>query len=302
MLPSEVDYHAACAKKWFGKAGIPEMPFAHTSVHELARQIVRAQVAVTGVQPKLSLDIAKIEGTTRFTLVGLQGRYILKPQTDCYPYLPENEDLTMQLAEAIGIDTVPHVLMRMADGKLAYLARRIDRTAKGEKVAMEDFCQLSEQLTEYKYRGSHERITKIIRRFSEAPGLDIVAFWILVLFCWLTGNNDMHLKNFSLYQPHGAGFLLSPAYDLLNVAIVNPADHEELALTLNGKKSKLHRADFETAMLDSGMDKKAVENVFRKFEKVYPKWESIIHRSFIPEEMQDAYLQIVQERISRLYA
>lgn len=300
LLPTEVDYHATCAKKWFGKAGIPQMPYAHASIRDLAKQVIRAQVTVTGVQTKLSIDIAKIENTTRFTIVGLQGGYILKPQTAQYQHLPENEDVTMHLAEATGIAVVPHILVRLADGELAYLTRRIDRTGRGEKVAMEDLCQLSEQLTEYKYRGSHERIAKIIRRYSEAPGLDMVTFWTLVLFCWLTGNNDMHLKNFSLYRPQGMGYVLTPAYDLLNVAIVNPNDKEELALTLNGKKSKLTREDFEKAMMESGVDKKVVENIFRKFEKTYPKWKDIIRQSFLPDDMKEAYWKLIEERISRL--
>lgn len=151
-----------------------------------------------------------------------------------------------------------------------------------------------------KYKSSYEQVAKVIAHYSATPILDVMRYYELLLFCWITGNNDMHLKNFSLYCPTETGHILTPAYDLLNVVIVNPKDTEELALTLNGKKRKLTRADFEKAMLGCGMNEKVVSNIFRKFEKIYPAWESTIRSSFLPQEMQDRYWNLVQERMQRI--
>lgn len=165
---------------------------------------------------------------------------------------------------------------------------------------MEDMCQLSERLTEDKYKGSYERIAKLIREHSSAPLLDIINFWEVVVFSWLTGNADMHLKNFSLFKPKEE-YMLTPAYDLLSTAIVMPEDDEELALTLNGKKKKIKREDFEKAMRDNGMDDKAITNLFNKFEKALPKWYSIIKESFLPTEQQTQYRELIERMSARLF-
>ncbi|MDE7154029.1 MAG: HipA domain-containing protein [Muribaculaceae bacterium] len=297
----EKDYHKRCARKIFESAVVPELPYTRDNIRELAKEIVTASTSVTGVQAKLSLDITRgTKGESqRFTIVGLWGRFILKPQTDRFSYLPENEDLIMHLAETIGITTVPHSLIRFADGELCYITRRIDRTKKGEKIAMEDMCQLSERLTEDKYKGSYERIAKLIRQYSSAPLLDIVNFWEIVMFSWLVGNADMHLKNFSLYKPN-TNYMLTPAYDLLSTSIAMPEDDEELALTLNGKKKNIKREDFEKAMCDSGMDEKAIANTFSKFSKALPKWTEIISESFLPYEKQQELRALISLLANRI--
>lgn len=290
LADGEVDYHKACARKIFESTTVPVLPYTRANIKELAREIVTASTTVTGVQAKLSLDITRGHAgePQRFTIVGLWGRFILKPQTELYNNLPENEDLTMHMAEAVGIKTVPHSLIRFADGELCYITRRVDRTKKGAKIAMEDMCQLSERLTEDKYKGSYERIAKLIRQYSSAPLLDVVNFWEVVLFSWLTGNADMHLKNFSLFRP-ADNYMLTPAYDLLSTALAMPEDDEELALTLNGKKKRIKREDFEKAMRDSGMDEKAIANLFARFSKAIPKWHELINVSFLPADLQEAY-------------
>lgn len=276
------------------------LAYARADMDALAKEIIATQTTLTGVQPKISLHLQDHEGSKRLTIVGLWGGYIFKPQTEDYPHLPEVEDLTMHLAEQSKIDVVPHSLIRLADGELGYITRRIDRLPDETKVAMEDMCQLSERPTEYKYKSSYEQVAKVIARYSATPVLDLMRYYELLLFCWLTGNNNMHLKNFSLYRPTNTGYVLTPAYDLLNVAIVNPADNEELALTLNGKKRRLTRTDFEKAMLGSGLNEKVVSNIFRKFLKIYPAWESTIRASFLPHDLQDAYWALIQNRINRL--
>lgn len=301
LAEGERDYHKSCARKIFESTSVPELPYTRDKIKELAKEIVMANTTVTGVQAKLSLDISRgADGKQqRFTIVGLWGRFILKPQTDRYVNLPENEDLVMHLAEVAGIKTVPHSLIRFADGELCYITRRIDRTKKGEKIAMEDMCQLSERLTEDKYKGSYERIAKLIRQHSSAPLLDIVNFWEVVLFSWLTGNADMHLKNFSLFKPT-ANYMLTPAYDLLSTSIVDPEDDEELALTLNGKKKKIKREDFEKAMRDSGLDEKTIANVFTKFSKALPKWTEVINKSFLPIEKREELQALISRMATRV--
>lgn len=295
-----IDFHPQCAKKIFGKATTPVFPYKHAEIKELAEEVVRSKTAVTGVQAKLSMDIEHLQHESRFTIVGLWGRYILKPQSELYQNLPELEDLTMHLAEIAKIQVVPHTLVRFADGQLVYLTRRIDRTAKGEKIPMEDMCQLSEKLTEHKYRGSHEQIAKLILRYSAAPKLDLAKFWEIVLFSWITGNSDMHLKNFSLYTPIKGNPQLAPAYDLLNTLLVMPSDTEELALTLNAKKKKIALQDFQKAASNSGLEEKVFQNILRKFHDVQNDWFAFIEQSFLSKEMKTAYIQMITIRMSRL--
>ena len=295
-----VDFHPQCAKRFFGSTAVPSFPYKHSEIKELAKEVVRSQTAVTGVQAKLSMDIEKVQHETRFTIVGLWGRFILKPQTELYPHLPELEDLTMHLAEAAHIQVVPHTLVRFADGELCYLTRRVDRTPKGEKIPMEDMCQLSQKLTEHKYRGSYEQIAKLILRYSSAPKLDLARFWEVVLFSWITGNSDMHLKNFSIFSPFSDNYQLAPAYDLLNTLLVMPSDQEELALTLNAKKKKIKLQDFVSAMNNSGLEGKVIQNMFQRFRSAEEKWYDWIENSFLPQEMKTAYIMMIKERMSRL--
>lgn len=270
----ETDFHKACSRKMFGTQTVPELPYSRVNLTELAKQVIRSQTTLTGVQAKLSLDITRGNDREpqRFTIVGLWGRYILKPQTDRFPYLPELEDLTMHLAEQAKIKVVPHSLVRFADGELCYITRRIDRTPEGDKLPMEDMCQLTERLTEHKYKGSYEQIAKAIQRYSSVPKLDLVNYWEQVYFSWITGNADMHLKNFSLYSKEPGKYVLTPAYDMLSTALVMPEDTEELALSLNGKKRKIKKSDWITAMKASGLDDKVMENIFNKFQKAQGKW------------------------------
>ena len=197
----QTDFHPNCARKFFGTADAPLLEYRRDDLDALAAQVIQAQTSLTGVQPKLSLNLHKHEGTNRLTIVGLWGDFIFKPQTDAYPELPENEDLTMHMAEAARIKVVPHLLIRLADGSLGYITHRIDRTKKGEKLDMEDLCQLTLHPTEYKYKSSYEQIAKTIAAHSSMPKLDLVNFMQVLLFSFITGNNDMHLKNFSLYRP-----------------------------------------------------------------------------------------------------
>ncbi|NEW80621.1 MAG: HipA domain-containing protein [Gelidibacter sp.] len=293
----KVGYHVSCSKKMFGKAIPPEFPYAEKDMVKLAEQVIKSQRTITGVQPKLSLGIQKFKDkniTERFTIVGVFGEYILKPQSEVYNNLPEIESLTMHLAEIAKISTVKHSLIRLQSGQLAYITKRIDRS-NGGKFHMEDMCQLTERLTEHKYKGSYEQIAKVILKHSENPGLDVNNFYELVLFSFLTGNNDMHLKNFSLLKKDG-NYNLCPVYDLVASELIVEGDDEELALNLNGKKKKLKRKDFEEAMRSAKIEEKAIANIFKKIAKLLPKWHDFIELSFLPDEVKIEYHQLINSK------
>ncbi|MFM7153029.1 MAG: HipA domain-containing protein [Bacteroidota bacterium] len=297
------DFHESCSKKIFGLPFPPDLPYHEENLELLAKEIIQSQTAITGVQAKLSLHITgnnKTDAKRRFNIVGLWGGYILKPPVTQYPQLPEVEDATMHLAQSAKIKTAPHSLIRLKSGTLAYITKRMDRSRRG-KLAMEDMCQLTERLTEDKYRGSYEQIGKTIQQYSATPGLDLVNFCELVLFSFLTGNADMHLKNFSLLEQPGLGMTLSPSYDLVNTTLVNPADDEEMALNLNGKKKKLKRQDFIAAMNTLRVEEKQQRNIFDKMIRAVPGWEVLIDRSFMSESFKDRYKNIIHERLARLH-
>ncbi len=293
------DFHPNCARKFFGTKDAPILEYKHNDLNQLAEQVIRAQTSLTGVQPKLSLNLNKHDGCNRLTIVGLWGDYIFKPQTEAYPQLPENEDLTMHLAEAAKIKVVPHSLIRLSDGKLGYITKRIDRTKNGEKIDMEDMCQLTLHPTEYKYKSSYEQIARTITKYSSTPKLDLTNYMQLLLYCFVTGNNDMHLKNFSLYRPE-KDYLLAPAYDLLNTTIVNPKDKEELALPLSGRKTKLRVADFLNTARTIGLEESVVLRLIKGLQKALPKWQVLIQSSFLDENMKNAYQELIMSRLSRL--
>ena len=294
--PGEVDFHKSCCRKFFGTATAPSLDYTRAQMDELAAQVIRSQTTLTGVQPKLSLNLDKHKDSQKLTIVGLWGDYIFKPQTERFAMLPENEDLTMHLAEIAKLKIVPHTLIRMKDGSIGYLTKRIDRKADGEKIAMEDMCQLTERQTEHKYRSSYEQIGKAIRKYSTNAQLDMVDFLELVYFSWLTGNNDMHLKNFSLYSPAGEP-VLTPAYDLLNAVISNPADDDELALNLNGKKKRMKDADFRSAYRTCGVPEIIFDRVKKKYLNLLPKFEEEIQRSFLSDELKTFYIDLLHRRL-----
>ena len=297
------DYHPACARRFFGSATPPVLPYSRQNISELASEVIRSRTTLTGVQPKLSMDINRggRDEPDRLTIVGLWGRYILKPKSDTYPWLPEDEDLTMHLATLARIQVVPHALIRFSDGELTYITRRIDRDDDGRKYLMEDACQLSERLSADKYKSSYENVGKLIRRYSSMAQLDLVNYWELVVFSWLTGNSDMPLKNFSLLSLVPGLYTLAPAYDLLNVHLLFD-DPEELALTLDGRKRKLTRQNFVNAMRTTGLDDKVIGNILQKFQKVQPRWEAFIDQSFLPEELRERYKAEISQRLAVLTA
>lgn len=300
----ESHFHASCARKFFGTAKVPSLPYSRDNMSELARRVIRTSASVTGVQAKMSLDLdrGKKNEPPRFTIVGLWGRYIFKPQSAQYRCLPELEDVTMKMASAAGIRTVEHTLIPMADGELGYLTKRIDRDAKGGKISMLDMCQLSNRLTEHKYFGTYPQLADTVKRYSSAPMLDVQRFWEVVVFSWITGNSDMHCKNFSLIDMGGREYTLAPAYDLLPVVLADPQDTEEMAMTLTigGEKRGFDKDSFLLAMEESGLARPVSEKMIGRLRDSFPKWTALINGSFLPEDLKNAYIQLLNERLNKI--
>ena len=297
------DFHEQCSLEFFGTKEQPTFEHSLKQMAELAKNVVERSVAVPGVQPKLSLSIVNDtiqDGNKgRLTVVGaLGGNYIFKPPSDQFPEMPENEHVTMRIAEAFGIKTVKSSLIRLQSGELSYITKRIDRTATGEKIHMLDMLQITEAFD--KYKSSMEKIGKALNEFSDNTLLDKLNFLELAIFSFLTGNNDMHLKNFSMINT-GDQWTLAPAYDLLNVAIVNPDDHEELALTLEGKKKKLKWEHFERLGKLLDLNDKQLKGMASRFQKNKPIAIQWINNSFLSKEYKEKYKNLLEERYTTLF-
>ena len=300
----QADFHPSCARKFFGSEIVPILPYTRNNMSELAKQVIRTSTSVTGAQAKMSLNVNR-DGKNepaKFTVVGLWGKYIFKPQSAKYPYLPELEDLTMKMAEAAHIRTARHTLIRLADGELGYLTLRMDRGKENKKISMLDMCQLTNRLTEHKYYGTYQQLADTIKKYSSAPMLDVQRFWELVLFSWMTGNSDMHCKNFSLIDTGNGEYVLSPAYDLLAVLLADPADTEEMAMSFSvgGKKNGFNRSTFMTAFVDSGISIARSEKMIEQMKTYLPKWKELISQSFLPEKMKVDYYALLDKRNSAL--
>ena len=296
-------WHRRCLKSFFGTNKLPVLDLDEQELIHLAEKLVQNGMTVAGVQKKMSLHLSK-DPEYRLTIVDYPSGYILKPQTKEYPNLPEYEDLVMRMASPAGIRTVPHALMKTGDG-FAYITARVDRKpVKGEMqmYAMEDFCQLSWRMTEDKYKGSYERCAGLIKKYAEHIGLDLAEFYLRVLFSFATGNSDMHLKNFSLREmtPGGRDFILSEAYDLLPVNIVLPADQDETALTVNGKKRNLRRKDFLILAEHCDLTRKTAEKMIARLVSREGAFRDEIRNSFLPEEKKEEMENFVAGRLQRL--
>lgn len=299
---SEIDYHPKCARKLFpGHATPPAVEVGVDDIQKLAKEVVNQRLVVTGVQRKLSLGMERKEsGLTRLTIVGWNSHYILKPPDEKYPELPEIEDLCMHFAEICKIKTARHGLIPLKTRELAYISKRFDRPKKKKKLPVEDLCQLMGFLTEDKYQGSMEKVGKTIRKYSSNPGVDAVSFFDLALLCFLIGNADMHLKNFSLVTDEQDFVSLAPAYDLVSTALVMPKDEEESALPLNGKKSNLTRKDFIALGQNLELPEKVIEKSFERMSSFVNPMVNLIPQSFLSKKMQKKAKNLIRDRAGRL--
>ncbi|WP_294835904.1 type II toxin-antitoxin system HipA family toxin [uncultured Eubacterium sp.] len=303
--PDETGWHKACIKRFFGTTKLPEIEIEDKTLNLLATETTNKGFTVPGVQKKLSLHLVSDDSRKpRLTLVNYPTGYILKPQVAEFEALPESEQLIMTMADMAGISTVPHALIKGNAG-FAYITKRVDRNLTDDKIemlAMEDFCQLDLRLTEDKYRGSYERCAKIIKQYSSRVGIDMAEFYIRLVFCFIVGNSDMHLKNFSLIETaEGSGeYVLSPAYDLLPVNANMPADKEQFALAMNGKKMNIRKGDFLKFADTCGIARQTAEKLIENLVKLTPKWIAMCENSLLPDELKDRLKKIITERMEVL--
>lgn len=263
--------------------------------------MVRAsKMSIQGVQPKLSAILNIKKG--RFDIVDKNGRYILKPQHHLFPELPQNENLTMHLAAAIGIRVPLHGMVYSKDNSLTYFIKRFDRRGQKDKVAVEDFAQLAGKDRDTKYNYSMEKLVRLVDDYCTFPSVEKVRLFNLVLFNYLVGNEDMHLKNYSVIVRDGK-VELSPAYDLLNTTIVLKDGAEEIALPLKGKKGNLTRNILVNyfGKEKCGLTDKSIEKSLTTIQTAIPGWHSLIGISFLSEPMKDKYLKLLQERTKVLF-
>ncbi|WP_427194200.1 HipA domain-containing protein [Treponema denticola] len=297
-------WHKTCIKKFFTTTVIPEIEITDSVLEELAKESTNKGYTIPGVQKKLSLHLSK-EVYPRLTVVNYPTGYILKPQVKEFRALPEAEHIVMSMADKAKIRTVPHALVKSKDS-YAYITKRIDRVFSKDSnvklIAMEDFCQLDLRLTQDKYKGSCERCGNIIKKYSSRSGLDMSELFYRLVFSFIVGNSDMHLKNFSLIESEsGSGeYHLSPAYDLLPVNVIIPEDKEEFALPINGKKRNIHRKDFLIFAADCGIAKLAAEKMIEQLVSMTPVFIEMCRNSLMPQDMKEAFIELVDKRVSAL--
>ncbi|MDQ3235850.1 MAG: HipA domain-containing protein [Pseudobdellovibrionaceae bacterium] len=298
-------YHSKCAKLLFGSKTVPRLEIGQGDIEKLARNLVNERLAVPGVQRKLSLNLDSEHETPaqRLTIVGyLSGTHILKPPTDEYPHMPEVENLTMHLAEKCNIKTAAHGLIVMKDQSLAYITRRFDRIEK-KKIAVEDLCQLSGMITEQKDKSTAERVGKVIRQYSSNPGDDGLRYFELTLFSFITGNADMHMKNFSMITDNPQFISMSPAYDLLSTRLLisEKDDPEELTLSVQGKKSSIKRANFVFLGENLKIPLVTINRTLAFFIDQEENLTEAIDQSILPGEIKQRYTELISARIKRLH-
>ena len=290
-------WHKSCIRKFFGTEEVPEIIIDEKTFETLAAESTSNGFTVPGVQKKISLNLFKKEINPRLTLMNYPAGYILKPQVKDFKALPESEHLVMSMAEEVGIKTVPHALIYYG-GEYSYITKRIDRISKNgktQKLAMEDFCQLDERLTADKYRASYEQCSKIINKFSSRKGLDMTELFLRLIFSFIVGNSDMHLKNFSLIETSVGSnrYILSAAYDLLPLNIIMPEDKEEVAMPLCGKKKNITRNNFLTFAINAGVSRVSAEKMIEHLISKKDKLIALANESLLPKEMKEALVSLI---------
>ncbi len=301
---NESGWHKACIRHFFSTEILPEIQIDNSALTKLVTENINKGYTIPGVQKKLSLHLFSDTDNPRLTLVNYPTGYIMKPQMEQFEALPEAEQLVMSMADAVGIITVPHALIRQ-EATYAYITKRVDRFFEKNNVimlAMEDFCQLDMRLTQDKYKGSYERCANVIRRYSSRKGLDMTELYLRIVFSFIVGNSDMHLKNFSLIETKsGSGeYVLSPAYDLLPVNIIMPEDREQLALPINGKKMNIRKKDFLIFADECGISRISAEKMINSLTKKKDKLLQMCEESYLPEHLKKQFCELLEERIAIL--
>lgn len=306
LRPNDIKngWHKSCIQKFFGTTELPKIDIDERALEILATESTSKGFTIPGVQKKLSLHLFSENNKSRLTLVNYPTGYILKPQVKEFEALPEAEQLVMCMADAAGIFTVPHALIRDNDS-LAYITKRVDRILEkgnAKMLAMEDFCQLDLRLTQDKYKGSYERCAKIISKYSSRKGLDMTELYLRLVFSFIVGNSDMHLKNFSLIETneYSGEYLLSPAYDLLPVNVIMPEDKEQFALAMNGKKANIRKRDFLVFADGCGISRSSAEKMIIKLVSMKERFINMCDDSLMPKHLKERFAILIEDRIKML--
>ena len=286
-------HHTACLRRLFGIPTLPAIELKQSDVLTKAQEMA-GKLSISGVQPKLSMSR---EGSHLLPVVE-GGQFILKPQTEQFPELPQNENLCMNVAGLMAINIPPHGLFNLQDDVPTYLVRRFDRTKNGGKLRCEDFVQILGEND--KYSGSLEQIGEKLREVSSVPGLDIQLFFERVLLNFLLGNGDAHLKNFSMLETDAGELRLSPAYDIVCSKAVLPKEMD-CALTLNGKQNKIGRQDFEQLGNGLKIPPKITSGIFDRFQQGYPIMVEQTQHSRLSADFREKVLRVIAERHHRLF-
>lgn len=300
--PEDPSPYSARGLKRLGRS-LRQLEDLPVTAEELRQEAVRraARMSIQGLQPKVSAVLRVTRG--RFEIVDSGGRWILKPQSQTYSELPENEDLTMRLAAAAGVEVPIHALIRSRDGSWTYAIKRFDRGVRATKFAVEDFAQLSSKSRDTKYASSMEAVGKVVDEFTTFPRVQSIRLFRLTLLSFLVGNEDMHLKNFSLITKPEGQVELSPAYDLVNSTIALGDAPEEMALPIRGRKRNLSRRDLVDYYGSErlGLNDAVIEGVLHDLESAGPAWATLIERSFLSDAAKEAYRIVVSDRRRRLF-
>lgn len=275
-------------------------PLPYSQEEQLEQARLRAdKMSIQGVQPKLSATLNITQGV--FKIVDNGGTYILKPNPPTFEDVPANESLTMTMAHSVGITTPPHGLISTKDAKWVYVIKRFDRTTRKKRLHLEDFAQLTQATRETKYDSSLEKVAKVVSDFCTFPALEHPRLALRLLFCFLSGNEDMHLKNSSLMRHEDGTVTLSPAYDLLNSTLVLKNATEESALPLGGRKRNLtleNWTDFLSNRLS--LSGEQIESTLSQLTQAFPTWRKLIDASYLPEDKRTGYHAMLTERAERL--
>lgn len=290
----ENPYHKKCLKSLFGSDVLPETDFGMGDLPSRVSETA-GKMSISGVQIKASV---KVCSPNELKIVAEGGTHILKPEPGEYPELPQNENLCMNMAASFKMRVPPHGLIRLKDGKLCYAVKRFDRDGD-KKIHKEDMAQILNLPTGSKYSASLESVGKAIKENSANPYLDLFDFFQRILFNFVVGNGDMHLKNWSLLALESGMNGLAPCYDFVSSKIHLPKE-DESALSLNGKRNNLKRKDFEEFAAHLVLEPKAALNALNSAVEAEAEMISMIRSSFLSAERQAALISVITERIRRL--
>jgi serine/threonine-protein kinase HipA len=294
-VPGEDDYHPRCLRKLFNSSKLPQLDIELSKLHVAALAMV-GHTSLSGIQKKISINMEPRRAALRVAAEG--GRYILKPQTETYPSVPENEHVTTRLAELAGLEVAPNGLVSLKDGSLAYIVRRFDRLSDGHKLRQEDFCQLAEKSPKEKYDGSGELCVRLLRQYASEPLVEILKLYRLLVFTWWSGNGDMHLKNFSLLADDKGIMRFTPAYDLLCTRLV--IRNDTLALPIDGRKDNLRRGTWLKFAEYCKLPEKTAIRVLDEQASILKDATQLIDRSFLPDDQKAEYKSLIEDRSGKL--